>query len=350
MSGAPGALALWLQSWYLMGTRGNDMPDLSTTYMGLPLKNPLIAGSSGLTATKDGVRELEKNGAAAVVLKSIFEEEIAAEYQQARSEAEQKGMSLASYDYYDYQIRGDRVSSYVALVRETKAALSIPLIASINCTYSHEWVAFAREIENAGADGLELNMYFLPSDLKRTSEERETEYFRIVEKVLAQVHIPVALKISTSFSTLAQMIDRLSRTGIAGLVLFNRFYAIDFDIEKLTVTGSHLLSSPEEISAPLRWVALMARRVGCDLAASTGVHDAQGLIKCLLAGAKAVQVASVLYRKGPGCLTAMLKETGEWMDRHGYRALADFRGRMSQAESEDPALFERVQFMKHYGT
>jgi dihydroorotate dehydrogenase (fumarate) len=192
-------------------------------------------------------------------------------------------------------------------------------------------------------------MYFLPSDLKRTSEEREKEYFRIVEKVLAQVRIPVALKISTSFSTLAQMIDRLSRTGVAGLVLFNRFYAIDFDIEKLTVTGSHMLSTPEEISAPLRWLALMARRVGCDLAASTGIHDAAAMIKCLLAGAKAVHVASVLYKKGPAYATTMLRELGEWMDSHGYRAPGDFRGRMSQAESEDPAVFERVQFMKHYG-
>jgi dihydroorotate dehydrogenase (fumarate) len=325
------------------------MPDLSTTYMGLHLKNPLVAGSSGLTGTVEGLRELERSGAAAIVLKSIFEEEIAAEYQQVTDTAVKKGMSLEPYDYYDYQIRGDRVASYVQLIREAKAAVSVPLVASINCTYSHEWVAFARDIQEAGADGLELNMYFLPSDLKRTSEERETEYFRIVEKVLAQVRIPVALKISTSFSTLAQMIDRLSRTGVAGLVLFNRFYAIDFDIEKLTVTGSHMLSTPEEISVPLRWLALMARRVGCDLAASTGIHDSVAMIKCLLAGARAVQVASVLYKKGPAYVGTMLKELGAWMDSHGFRALGDFRGRMSQAESEDPAVFERVQFMKHYG-
>ena len=325
------------------------MPDLSTTYMGLHLKNPLIAGSSGLTATVQGLQDLEKSGVAAIVLKSIFEEEIAAEYREVTDAAARKGMSLASYDYYDYQVRGDRVASYVQLIRDAKAAVSLPVIASINCTWSHEWAAFARDIEEAGADGIELNMYFLPSDLKRSSEEREAEYFRIVEKVLAQVRIPVALKISTSFSTLAQMIDRLSRTGVAGLVLFNRFYAIDFDIEKLTVTGSHMLSTPEEIAVPLRWLALMARRVGCDLAASTGVHDAVAMIKCLLAGARAVQVASVLYRKGPGCAAVMLGELAAWMDSHGYRALADFRGRMSQAESEDPAVFERVQFMKHYG-
>jgi dihydroorotate dehydrogenase (fumarate) len=325
------------------------MPDLSTTYMGLRLSNPLIAGASSLTGTVKGLQNLQAGGFAAVVLKSIFEEEIAVEYEQVTSEAKRKGMSLESYDYYDYQVRGDRVGAYVQLVGEAKKALTIPVMASINCTWSHEWVSFAREIEAAGADGLELNMYFLPSDLKRSSEEREAEYFRIVEKVLAQVRIPVALKISTSFSTLGQMIERLSRTGIKALVLFNRFYAIDFDIETFSVTGSHMLSSPDEIAAPLRWLALMARRVGCDLAASTGVHDGAGLIKCILAGARAVQSVSAAYRGGPACASAMLKDLGAWMDRHGFKALGDFRSRMSQAASEDPAVFERVQFMKHYG-
>ena len=188
------------------------MPDITTTYMGLRLASPLIAGSSGLTGTVKGLRDLQAGGFGAVVLKSIFEEEIAAEYAQVTGEARRKGMSLESYDYYDYEIRGDRVAAYVQLVKEAKTAVTIPVIASINCTWSHEWVSFAREIETAGADGLELNMYFLPSDLKRSSEEREAEYFRIVEKVLAQVRIPVSLKISTSFSTLAQMIERLSRS------------------------------------------------------------------------------------------------------------------------------------------
>jgi dihydroorotate dehydrogenase (fumarate) len=333
-----------------MKARGITMPDLSTTYMGLKLANPLVAGSSGKTAAVDGVRAMEDAGVGAVVLKSIFEEEIDAEYQQAAQDAERKGMSLASYDYYDYQVRGDRVDAYVELVRGAKKAVGLPVIASVNCTWSHEWAAFARELQAAGADGLELNMYFLPSDMKRTSAEREAEYFRLVERVLAEVTIPVSLKIGTSFSTLAQVIERLSRAGVAALVLFNRFYAIDFDIEKLTVTGSHLLSTPEEIALPLRWLALMSRRVRCDLAASTGVHDGAGLIKCLLAGAKAVQAASVFYRKGPESAAAMLKALGEWMDRHGYRTIADFRGRMSQAESEDPGVFERVQFMRHYGS
>jgi dihydroorotate dehydrogenase (fumarate) len=325
------------------------MPDLSTTYMGLSLKNPLVAGSCGLTGTIKGLRDLADGGVAAVVLKSIFEEEIAAEYAEVLANAKTKGMSLESYDYYDYEVRGEHVAASVDLLRQAKKALSIPVIASVNCTYSHEWASFAKELEAAGADGLELNMFFLPSDLKRSSEEREKEYFQIVERVLQQVRIPVALKISPYFSTLAQMIGRLARSGVRALVLFNRFYAIDFDIEKMTVTGANTLSTPSELATSLRWMALMSRRVGCDLAGSTGVHDGAALIKQLLAGAKAVQVVSSLYRQGPGHAETMLRGLSEWMDRHGYRTLADFRGKLSQAESEDPAVYERVQFMKHFG-
>lgn len=326
------------------------VPDLSTTYMGLRLKSPLIAGSSGLSASLAGLQDLQAGGAAAVVLKSIFEEEIAAEFDNVLAKATEKGMSLESYDYYDYQIRGEKVASYVELVRHAKQGLAIPVIASINCTYSHEWASFARDIEKAGADGLELNMFFLPSDIKRSSEEREKEYFLVIERVLKEVRIPVALKISPYFSTLAQMIVRLSRTGVAALVLFNRFYSIDFDIETLAVTATNTLSTAAELTASLRWIALMSRRVGCDLAASTGVHDGTGLIKQLLAGATAVQAVSSLYRNGPGHAASMLKDLGDWMDRHGYKAISDFRGKMSQEESEDPAVYERVQFMKQFGS
>jgi dihydroorotate dehydrogenase (fumarate) len=324
------------------------MLDLGTRYMGLALANPLIAGSSSLTATAEGVKEAERGGVGAVVLKSIFEEEIAAEYEGVLAEAKSRGMSLESYEYYDYQVRGDRISSYVELVRDAKKAVRIPVIASINCTYSHEWVTFARELEAAGADGIELNMFFLPSDLKRGSAERERDYLAVIDKVLKQVRIPVALKISPYFSTLAQMIQKLAGTGVRAIVLFNRFYSIDFDIERLSVTSGPALSLPSEISLPLRWVALMARRASCDLAGSTGVHDSAGLVKMLLAGAKAVQVASCLIRNGPAHASVMLSGLTEWMERHAYKALDDFRGKLSQAESEDPAAFERVQFMKHY--
>jgi dihydroorotate dehydrogenase (fumarate) len=324
------------------------MPDLSTTYMGLRLKNPLIAGSSGLTGTRQGLLDLEAGGVAAVVLKSIFEEEIAAEYDDTVTEAARKGMSLESYDYYDYEVRGAHVAEYVDFIKEAKAAVSIPVIASVNCTYSHEWVSFAKDIEAAGADALELNMFFLPSDMTRSSDQGEKDYLQIIERVLKQVRIPVALKISSSFSTLAQMIGRLSRTGIAALVLFNRFYSIDFDIEKLAVTAAGNLSSPAELAGPLRWVALMSRRIDCDIAASTGVHDGAGLIKMLLAGARTVQAASAFYKNGAGSAGAMLMELSAWMERHKFKELADFRGKLSQSESVNPGVYERVQYMKHY--
>jgi len=324
------------------------MPDLSTTWMGLRVRNPLIAASCGLTGTTDGLRALQDGGVGGVVLKSIFEEEIAAEYEDAVSQAARKGMSLESYDYYDYELRGERLSAYVKLVEGARRAVSVPVIASVNCTWSHEWTAFAKDIEAAGADALELNMFFLPSDVSRSAGEQEKDYLGIVERVCSRSTIPVALKIGSSFSNLAQMIERLSRSGPAGLVLFNRFYSLDFDIEKMAVTGSGTLSSPSEVAGPLRWIALMSRRAGCDLAASTGVHDGAGMIKMILAGARVVEAASCFYRNGPAHASAMLADLSAWMQRHGFQAMDDFRGRLSQAESVSPGVYERVQYMKHY--
>lgn len=325
------------------------MADLSTKYMGMNLKNPLIAGSSGLSGSVKGVKQLEEAGAGAVVLKSIFEEEIVYEMDDVIKEAAAKGLNMEQFDYYDYEIKGAKLDDYAALIREAKASVSIPVLASINCTYSHEWTYYAKNIAEAGADALELNMFFLPADLTRSAEEMERAYFKVVEKVQKEVSIPVALKISHYFSCLGSMIQRLSGTGISGLVLFNRFYSPDFDIEKLQVVPKHVFSTPGELPISLRWIALMSQKVDCDLAASTGVHDGQALIKQLLAGAKAVQVASVLYQKGRKHLATMLQELETWMDRHGYGKIEDFRGKMSQDKSSNPAVYERVQFMKYFG-
>jgi len=276
------------------------MVDLSTQYLGITLKNPVIAGSSGLTNSIKSIQELEKNGAAAVVLKSIFEEEIAFEYDDILKEASEEGINLDQFDYYDFHIKGEKLDRYTTLISESKKAVSIPVIASINCVYSHEWTSFAKQLQSAGADALELNMFFLPTEFGRTSEEKEKAYFQIIEKVQKEVTIPIALKISYYFSNLGPMIQKLSETGIAGLVLFNRFYSPDFDIDKMQVVSSNVFSSPSDLTISLRWIAIMAERVKCDLAASTGVHDGVALIKQLLAGADAVQVASTLYQNGKG--------------------------------------------------
>jgi dihydroorotate dehydrogenase (fumarate) len=325
------------------------MVDLSTKYLGMTLKNPIIAGSSGLTNSVQNIRDFEANGAAAVVLKSIFEEEIAFEYEDILKEASAEGVNLDQFDYYDFHIKGEKLDKYTTLIEESKKSVSIPVIASINCVYSHEWTSFAKQLQTAGADALELNMFFLPSEFGRTTEEKEKAYFQIIEKIQKEVTIPIALKISYYFSNLGPMIQKLSETGIGGLVLFNRFYSPDFDIDKMEVVSSNVFSAPSDLPISLRWIAIMAERVSCDLAASTGVHDGVALIKQILAGANAVQVASTVYKNGKGQIGEMLKTLEAWMEKKGFSSLSDFRGKMSQAKSSNPAAYERVQFMKYFG-
>ncbi len=325
------------------------MVDISTSYMGIPLRSPIIVGSSGLTDSSSKIAELEDKGAGAVVLKSIFEEEIAYELEAILSEASSKGFSLEQFDYYDYEIKGEKLAGYEALIKESKKAVSIPVIASVNCTYSHEWISFAERIEAAGADGIELNMFFLPSDFSRSSEEKELVYFDIIKKIRETVSIPISLKISYYFSNLGPMIKKLSETGISGLVLFNRFFSPDIDIDSLKIKSSNLFSSPAEVSLPLRWIAFMSGKVSCDLVASTGVHDGQAAIKQLLAGANAIQTVSALYIYGTDYLKQMHRDIETWMKEHNYHTINNFKGMLSQAKSDNPAVYERVQFMKYYG-
>jgi len=323
--------------------------NLETRYMGMKLGNPVIVGSCGLTGSVRGVQELEEHGAGAVVLKSLFEEEIVHEMRDALREAAGRGLDLDPLDAYDYQIKGDNLARYTGLIQGCKKAVSIPVIASVNCTCSHEWVQYARQMEQAGADALELNMFFLPTDFSRSAQDKEKAYFDIVQRVTAAISVPVALKISPYFADLGPMIRKLSNTGVSALVLFNRFYHPDFDIENFRVLPTHVLSHPEDLPLSLRWIAIMSGRVRCDLAASTGVHDGKALVKQLLAGAAAVQVVSTLYRNGKGQLRTLRVELEDWMRRHGYESIAPFRGKMSQGESGNPALYERVQFMKYFG-
>lgn len=325
------------------------MPDVTTRYMGIDLKNPIIAGSCGLTGSTEKVKELEDGGAAAVVLKSIFEEEILYEMDRIFSGKEFTSYELERYDYYDYQIRKENLKHYTKLIEECKNTVSIPVIASVNCAYSYEWIQYAKQLESAGADGLELNMFFLPLNFKRSTEEMEKSYFEIVEKIQKEISIPIALKISCYFTNLGPMIQKLSNSGVSALVLFNRFYRPDIDIDNFQVVPSSIFSTPEEILTPLRWIAIMSQKAGCDLAASTGIHDGKAVIKQLLVGAKAVQVASALYKNGSGCIRKMLAEIEDWMKKQKFEEIEQFRGKLSQEKTEDPKLYERVQFMKYYG-
>lgn len=324
------------------------MINLSTKFMGLNLKNPIIAGSSGLSGSLDGIKNLEKGGAGAVVLKSIFEEEIFHEMKDLMKNVPETSRYMERFDYHDLVIKGENLAKYTTLISEAKQAVTIPIVASVNCSYSYEWIDHAKRLESAGADALELNMFFLPTDQERSAEEMERAYFNIVEKIVKEVSIPVVLKISHYFTCLGQTIQKLSQQGISGLVLFNRFYSPDFDIEKLEVTQTNTLSTTGDLAMSLRWIAMMSQKVDCDLVASTGVHDGEAVIKQLLAGAQAVQVVSALYKNGPLYIQAMLDKLEDWMTRHGYETLEDFRGKMSQDKSVDPAIYERVQFMKYF--
>ena len=326
------------------------MVDLSTKYLGLSLKNPIIAGSSGLTDNIESLLELEKAGAAAVVLKSLFEEEILQEMQNNISKIN-SDMFLypETVDYYEYlDAPKESPEQYLDLITEAKKRLKIPVIASINCQTAGQWTFFPKRIAAAGADALELNLFIMPTDFNRSSAENEAIYFDIIKEVRKQVQIPISIKLSPYFSNLGAMLKKLSESDIQGLVLFNRFYNPDFDIEKLEVTSGYVLSSPADIVNSLRWIAIMSQRVKCSLAASTGIHDGKAAIKQLLAGADAVQVASVLYKQGPEVISIMLKEIEAWMAIKKFSKIDDFKGKLSQARNVNIAAFERVQFMKYF--
>jgi len=324
------------------------MANLSTSYMGFTLRNPIIVGSSGLTNSVENIIEIEKNGAAAVVLKSLFEEQIHHMVNKAMHSGPGNFTYPEAEDYISNYTRTNDVDNYLRLIREAKAAVQIPVIASINCVSAADWISFATSIQQAGADALELNIFILPSDPKRDGQQNEAVYFDIIEKVKKEVTIPIAIKVSSYFSGLANTALKLSWTGIKGMVLFNRFFSPDIDIDNFKVTATNVFSHPEELAMSLRWVAMLSSRLHCDLAASTGIHDGAAVIKQLLAGAKAVQVASVLYKKGFEFIPVMLKDLEEWMDKHNFAGTEDFTGKMSINEIDNPAAYERVQFMKHF--
>lgn len=322
--------------------------DLTTKYLGLNLQSPIIVGSSGLTDSVEKIEQLEKFGAGAVVLKSIFEEEITLEYEKMVEEESPNRYKDDYLDYFDYRIRQENLEKYIKLITEAKSKVSIPVIGSINCTTSHEWSYFAKSLQKAGVDALELNVFILPSNLDLTTDFIEKTYFDIVRKVKKEVSIPIAIKMSFFFSNLAHVIKKLSTSGVAGIVLFNRFYSPDIDINKLEVLAANVLSTPSELSTSLRWIGIMANRIGCDLAASTGVHDGASVIKQILAGADAVQVVSALYNNGPEYLETMLNDIKSWMQDKKYDKINAFKGILSQEKYMNPALFERVQFMKYF--
>lgn len=324
--------------------------DLTTNYLGLNLKNPIVVGSCSLTSSVSEIKKLEKNGASAVVLKSIFEEEILMDAESQLREAKENSFIYDQYsetlDYIDLHVKEERLSNYIQLIKNAKKEVLIPVIASINCVSTAEWTSFAKRIEEAGADALELNISLNPTDLEIRNFDLTIK--EIIQKVLAQVTIPVTVKINNSFTHMARTILDLSETGIAGLVLFNRAYAPDIDIDTFEAVQGRSFSSPNDYAEPLRWIALFSDKVNCSLAASSGIHTTDVIIKQILAGADVVQVVSALYEHGIEHINVLLAELEKWMTEKGFSSLEQFKGKASNKNAGNPAVFERIQFMKHF--
>lgn len=321
------------------------MADLSTKYMGLELKNPIIVASCSLTQTLNGVRKCAEEGAGAVVLKSLFEEQIDSDVK----DVERNLLPYWRPEALDY-VRGMGMAlgprEYLNLVEQAKSTVSIPVIASLNCITPKWWIDYAKQIVNAGADALELNVSVMPSDPKRSGHEIENIYFTILEEVDKYIDLPIAIKIGPYFTSMARMADKLSRRGASALVLFNRFYQPNIDLDKIELKPGYNFSSPEDMGLSFRWIALLAGRVDCDLAASTGIHDGAGVIKQLLAGATVTQMCSALYLNGLKHIGSVIEEVKAWMDEHNFKSIDEFRNMMSQMKSKQPELYERIQYIK----
>lgn len=324
------------------------MSNIETKYMGLKLKNPIIVASSGLTNSVAKIKTLEKAGAGAVVLKSIFEEQINGEVNQLINRNPEH-IYPEDEDYIWNYARNNSMTRHLNLLSEAKKETEIPIIASINCVSASEWTVFAKDFENAGADALELNLFFVPTDRHKTSEEIEQLYLNIVSEVKKNTTIPVSVKIGFYYTNLVAMADKLVANGADALVLFNRFYEPDINIEKLELTASEIFSSPSDIHRSMRWIGLISSQLPkVEIAASTGIHDGEAVIKQLLAGAQVAQVCSSVYINGSQVITEMVNDLNSFMKKWDFKKIEDFRGRLSYKNTSDPLLYERAQFMKYF--
>lgn len=321
------------------------MLDLSTRYMGLALSSPIIVGASGLTNTVKNIQACERAGAGAVVLKSIFEEQILAEGDQLSDE--NAFTHSEAWEYINDYTEENAVSNFLDLISDAKKAVKIPVIASVHCISPGSWVDFIKRMQKAGADAIELNMNVLTGDTRLKGETVEDSHFKLAKSLKSVATIPVSMKISSHFSALSAFLFQLSHSGIQGMTLFNRPYFPDFNIESLALEPARYLSHPQEYLTGLRWISMMSGRLGCEICASTGVHSAESAIKMLLAGASAVQMVSAIYEDGLQAIHGVHSGMRAWMERHHYQRIQDFKGHLCQSESKDPAAFERVQFMRY---
>lgn len=322
--------------------------DLSTKYLGLQLRTPLVASASPLSQEISGIRGLEDAGASAVVLYSLFEEQLRQENLELERDLNAGTESFAeSLTYFPKSSEFHTgPEGYLNHIRKAKEAVGIPIIASLNGSTLGGWAKYAKQVEQAGADAIECNLYFIPTNTEVLGSEIEKIYTDILREVKVSVHIPVAAKLSPFFSNLANMAKRLDQMGTDGLVLFNRFYQPDIDLEELEIKPSVLLSSPQELRLPLTWIGVLYGRVRASLAATTGVYAPEDVIKLLMVGADVTMLCSALLRHGIGHLRHVEQGVRKWMEEHEYESVKQMQGSMSQLRCPDPGAFERAQYMR----
>jgi len=325
---------------------------LATTYLGLKLRTPLVPSASPLSENLDNIKRMEDAGASAVVFHSLFEEQLRPGNYRVRS-GSGNGGELSSDALTDYSEEPDfkvDPEAYVDHIAKAKAAVHIPIIGSLNGSTFGGWQRYARQIEQAGADALELNIYNVPTDPERTADDIETEYLTIVTSIKGQLKIPVAVKLSPYFTNLSRFARRLDQIGANALVLFNRFYQPDIELETLEVSPNLLLSTPMAMRLPMRWVALLYGRIGASLAATSGIHHGVDALKMLMAGADVTMLCSVLLRRGIDHIRVIEREMREWLEEHEYESVEQIKGIMSHKNCPDPTVFERAQYMRALST
>ena len=322
--------------------------DTTTKYLGLELKSPIIVGSCGLTADIDNLAAMEEAGAGAVVLKSVFEEQIIYDIKRNTHIVAPTDNYGDSYEYISQHVADDSMGRHFAMIRDAKQRLSIPVIGSINC-YSYEnWLTYASKFQEAGCDALELNMAILPYETNLSSDDVERTFNQIINTLRKSISIPISIKVGTYFTDMARQLQQLSWMGVQGVTMFNKSVQVDIDTDKMELRNASYLSTPEELHNTLRWVAIMGKKMRCDISASTGVYTADDVVKLLLAGATTVQVVSCLYKNGIGYLNDLTSGLRQWMENKGYDSLKQFRGRLAVAPTDKASVAMRTQFMKYF--
>jgi len=312
--------------------------------MGLKLTSPVIVSSSKLTSTTDGVKACARAGAGAVVLKSLFEEQILAEISSKLQDHEMYFYYPEAMEHVKNISKEHGINEYLKLIEGSKD-FGIPVIASINCISPGEWIKFAESIENAGASAIELNIALFPYNSKKSSEEIEKNYVDILKEVKKKISIPVSIKLGNSFTNLNKLTEQLCSEGVNAMVLFNRFFSPDIDVEKMEIVNQNVISAPEEITESLRWIGILSSYLPCNFSATTGIHDARAVLKQLLAGATTTQMCSALVKHGVDYIKIVNADILDWMTRHRYTCIEDFRGKMSRSK-HNLAAFERIQYMR----